>query len=850
MAKPVYTTAQIISQLDSGYHWSGTSLTYGFLGSASWFPFAESSGFSAFSAAQRSAATLAISLWDDLIRPNFTLASNAQTANVKYANTTTNIDYAHAYYPAGWSGAGTVWMNPGYGANSGTNNLVTPSVGQWGFMTYLHETGHALGLDHAGDYNGGSPTYATNAAYMQDSQQYTLMSYFTASNTGADWIASDGRMYFAQTPMLYDIAAIQAIYGADTTTRATNTVYGFNATAGLTWLYNFAQNPHPVLCIYDAGGYDTLDLSGFASNSVIDLTPGSFSSCDMMTSNVSIAFNTWIEAAVGGAGADVITGNSLDNDLKGGAGNDRLSGGGGADVLTGGTGNDTLDGGDGVDIAVFQGLRASYTITYDAAAAIFWVVDLVLGRDGTDSVTRVEQFRFSDGLFDALSLLGTVIAGTANGDNLVGGAGSQALYGYAGDDTLDGGLGADRMDGGAGNDTFLVDDAGDQVIEALNQGIDTVRSTISHTLAANVENLILLGSDAINATGNALANVLTGNAAANILDGGAGIDRLVGGAGDDTYFVDNQDVVVENAGEGYDTVYSSVSYTLASNVEKLVLTGTAALNATGNALDNRLVGNEAANVLNGLGGADRMEGLGGNDTYIVDNAGDVVVENPGGGTDLVQSSISFTLSANVENLTLTGTGAINGTGNELANTITGNAAANRIDGGAGADRMVGGGGNDTYVVDNAGDVVVEAANGGTDTVVASVSYTLSAEVENLTLTGTGAINGQGNVLANRIIGNDAANRIDGDRGNDTLTGGLGSDTFVFGKVCGKDIITDFDTSAAHDMMNVAAWWNNSTTALSAAKQVGADVVITFDASNSVTLKNIALGWLTKDMFQV
>ncbi|MEJ1937404.1 M10 family metallopeptidase, partial [Nostoc sp. NIES-2111] len=302
MTKPVYTTAQIIAQLDSGYRWSGSSLTYGFLGSASWFPYGEAAGFSQFAASQKAAATLAISLWDDLIQPDFSLAANAQTANIKYANTTTNISYAHAYYPANWSGAGSVWMNSYYGANTGTNDIVTPKVGQWGFMTYLHETGHALGLDHAGEYNGGSPTYATNAAYFQDSQQFTLMSYFTASNTGADWVASDGRTYYAQTPMLYDIAAIQAIYGAETTTRATNTVYGFGATAGITWVYDFAQNQHPVLCIYDSGGYDTLNLSGFASASVIDLTPGSFSDCDMMTKNISIAFNTWIEAAVGGAG--------------------------------------------------------------------------------------------------------------------------------------------------------------------------------------------------------------------------------------------------------------------------------------------------------------------------------------------------------------------------------------------------------------------------------------------------------------------------------------------------------------------------------------------------------------------
>jgi Ca2+-binding RTX toxin-like protein len=238
------------------------------------------------------------------------------------------------------------------------------------------------------------------------------------------------------------------------------------------------------------------------------------------------------------------------------------------------------------------------------------------------------------------------------------------------------------------------------------------------------------------------------------------------------------------------------------------LTGTANADVmngfAGNDTLSGLAGNDILNggtendSLNGGLGADQLKGGAGNDIYVVDNTGDVVTELASGGTDLIQSSVTYTLPGEVENLTLTGITAINGTGNTVANIITGNTANNTLNGSTGADQLKGGTGNDTYVVDNTGDVVTELASGGTDLIQSSVTYTLPVEVENLTLTGITAINGTGNTVANIITGNTANNTLSGGAANDTLTGGLGADSFIYNtsaafatSAVGVDTITDF-----------------------------------------------------------
>ena len=456
----------------------------------------------------------------------------------------------------------------------------------------------------------------------------------------------------------------------------------------------------------------------------------------------------------------------------------------------------------------------------------------------SDATAAVGAFNIINGTIAAETLNGTALQDQINGNggnDVLNGLGSDdVLFGAEGDDTLNGGLGADAMTGGTGNDVYMVDTLLDSVVELAGGGTaDRINSSISYSIALldNVENLLLTGTAAINATGNAFANTLTGNTAANTLDGGdgtdiltggLGADNLIGGAGNDVYGVDNAlDNVVELAGGGTaDRINSSVSYSLAllDNVENLLLTGTAAIDATGNAFANALTGNAAANTLDGgngndilIGGlgADSMIGGGGNDTYGVDNALDSVVELAGGGTDRIDSSVSYSLALldNVENLTLTGTAANSATGNAFANTLTGNAAANTLDGGdgndiltggLGADSMIGGGGNDAFVVDNALDSVVELAGGGTaDRVNSSISYSLALldNVENLLLTGTAAINGTGNAFANTLTGNAAANTLDGGDGSDMLAGGLGVDHLTGGVGIDRFILNSLAESA-------------------------------------------------------
>jgi Ca2+-binding RTX toxin-like protein len=427
------------------------------------------------------------------------------------------------------------------------------------------------------------------------------------------------------------------------------------------------------------------------------------------------------------------------------------------------------------------------------------------------------------------------IDGGGGNDFLDGGTGNDRIFGGAGNDSIDGGFGADKMFGGIGDDTYYVDHTADYIVELVGEGRDRVFATANYDLfGQDIEELILTGTRNLNGSGNALANRITGNAGVNllqgkagddILDGGGGADKLLGGTGNDTYYVDvSTDMVFEYVGEGRDHVIAAANFDLyGQDIEDLTLTGSGALKGVGNSLANRIIGNDGANqifgqggddILDGGAGADKLFGGLGNDIFYVDNAGDMVIEAIGQGDDHVFSSANFDLyGQDIEALTLTGTANLTGLGNALANRITGNAGANFlqgkggddvIDGGAGGDKMLGGTGNDTYYVDASTDMVFENIGEGHDRVIAAVSFNLyGQDIEDLTLTGTGALTGTGNALDNQIIGNDGANvlygqggadLLDGGLGADKLMGGAGADTFRFSTALGGgniDTITDF-----------------------------------------------------------
>ena len=374
--------------------------------------------------------------------------------------------------------------------------------------------------------------------------------------------------------------------------------------------------------------------------------------------------------------------------------------------------------------------------------------------------------------------------------------------------------GFNRLFGGTGNDAYFVDNTGNGVIESVGGGIDTVYATAHSRLANNVENLVLQGSADWQAYGNGGSNAIYGNAGNNLVDGGAGVDGMYGLAGNDVYFVDNPgDAVIENPGGGNDTVFATAHFRLSADVEYLVLQGSADLQGYGNDLGNLIYGNSGNNLLDGAGGADGMVGGAGNDVYFVDNAGDMVAENPNEGTDAVFSIAHFGLSADVETLVLQGSADLQGYGNSDANKIYGNTGSNLLNGEGGADTMLGGAGNDVYFVDNIGDQVIENLNEGTDAVFSTIDYTLTANVETLVLQGAGNLSGTGNTLDNKLFGNTGDNVLDGGIGADVLTGNAGNDTFKFNLgQAGGDAVVDFagNGAAAGDLLQFVGYGQGAT----------------------------------------
>jgi Ca2+-binding RTX toxin-like protein len=436
-------------------------------------------------------------------------------------------------------------------------------------------------------------------------------------------------------------------------------------------------------------------------------------------------------------GADTIFGFGGDDTIFGLGGNDEIKGGGGADIINGGSGTDTAnysDSSEGVVVSLVTGEGFGGTAEGDTLTSI----ENLTGSAHDDFLTG------NDG--------NNVLAGLEDNDILKGGGGADTLYGDSGNDTLKGGGGADTLNGGSGIDTASYTESSAAVFISLYNDVAAYGDAEGDELNS-IENV----------TGSAHDDDLWGNDGTNVLKGMDGQDSLKGFGGADTLY----------GGDDNDALYGMDGV-------------------------DTLRGEDGNDTLNGGSGADTMLGGVGHDAYFVDNAGDVVSENSGEGTDAVYATISYTLTANVENLHLDGSaGNINGTGHAGANFIQGNAGNNVLNGLGGADVMQGNAGHDAYFVDSAGDVVIEFGGGGTDAVYATISYALTATVENLYLQGAADLHGAGNALANYMQGNTGNNTLNGGASADVLEGGLGNDTFVFnaGQANG-DTITDFNGNGA------------------------------------------------------
>ena len=557
-------------------------------------------------------------------------------------------------------------------------------------------------------------------------------------------------------------------------------------------------------------GFDTLDVGSFSKGAVVvDLAAGTVSGGgDGGSGSASVSGIEGVRAYVDDAFNNRFSGSSAAESLVGGNGNDTLSGLGG---------NDTLEGGGGQDTFLF------------ASAPGAGNADFVLFGSGIDKLA------FDGAVFTAIGPSGNFTAGDARFFAAAG-----ATSGHDADDrivfnTSTGELFYDADGNGAGAAQLVA------TLQQVQAGFVLAATDIvvDNGAAPSPTTTGTAGNDSLTGTagddllqglaGNDTLNGLAGN---DTLDAGTGGDLLIGGTGNDTYIVDGPgDAVVENPGEGIDVVFSSATRTLDPNVETLFLTGTAAINGTGNALNNTILGNSAGNLLQGgngddtldggppgAGDVDTMDGGLGNDLYNRVEAGDVLSD--AGGIDLVAALVNWTLADGFENLTAIGESGVSLTGNNAANVLTGNLANNFFNPRGGNDTIQGGGGDDwvrlggggvpsygTKVIDGFfGFDTLDFGGFGKSAIVVDLAAGSivgggEAGAGSATLISIERVIGDGfndrlsgSAAAESLNGGGGNDTLDGRGGNDTLTGGLGADAFVFDTAPGAgnvDLVTDF-----------------------------------------------------------
>jgi serralysin len=754
--KAVFNADMFVGVINTYASWSplvgvGVTVTYGFRDTYS----GTQTNFSRVTEEQKAAIRTVLQMYSEICNMKFVEVNPGGYTNdaaMLFSNYVADDGAgAYAYYPGSMdaaSAAGDVWLN-----NNSVSKTSLP-MGGYAMYTLMHEIGHALGLSHPGLYNAGngvSLSYANNAQFVQDSGQYTNMSYWGGSNTGANLGG------YGDTPMLYDIAALQMKYGANTSTRSGDTVYGFGSNAGA--FYDFTINSNPAITIWDGAGNDTLNTSGFSQRQTITLNSGEFSNIGGLTQNVSIAFGATIENAVGGQSADTIIGNAANNNLNGGNGSDILNGNNGDDILIG-------DGTGARAAGQFQ--LAHINEAYSGSG---WS-DVFLQRTNFAIPATALTFEMLLRLDTAPTYAARIIS---YGDN--------AWDGYGGQDFT---VRADLYNrnyevlvGGQSFDTGLP-------IGTTFVGTDVSRLSISWNKADGAISVYLNG--ALVKSGNVGAGtVLPATASLDIMDGSWKI--MQGAIGDirvwntvrtATQIDTNAWTSLSNPASQQGLVANwqlntsagaGVFIDAAGRLGNLVPVSVSTANTPG--VDSYDFATAFADTLNGGEGSDTLSGDQGNDLLNGGNGVDIASYATARGA--VRVSLAITGAQNTASAGIDTLQNIEGiSGSIYADTLTGNAAINQLFGGAGNDSLNGGEGNDILSGD-AGNDLIDGA-GGEDT--ASYATASAAVKVNLLVTGAQATGGAGtDTLLNieNITGSASADSLTGNNNVNVLMGGAGSD---------------------------------------------------------------------------